>query len=213
LKRSDQITAHAIKSKEMQPFFHFQFYTFDGYMSPVMTGSSPHFDVRKQYEVELTDQFSEYMKTQLLQIDIIDESIDIMRAGAEAKDFLGRVRIPLKDLLIGGGTSNEEIADCFPVRDEQGNETGHMEVRLSCKDMQLYDDQSQNTRGGDTFVISKFAEREIIGKIAAKFADSIMESIDMIFDMLIEPGSYDTQKITKYRFKDYVMQITDNLRE
>jgi hypothetical protein len=52
-----------------------------------------------------------------------------------------------------------------------------------------------------------------VNKIAAKFADSLMESIDMIFDMLIEPGSYDTQKITKFRFKDYILSISDNLRE
>ena len=57
--------------------------------------------------------------------------------------------------------------------------------------------------------ISKFAEREIIGKISAKFADNMMESIDMIFDMLIEPGTFDSQKISKRRFKDYVLQITD----
>jgi hypothetical protein len=53
--------------------------------------------------------------------------------------------------------------------------------------------------------ISKFAEREIIGKISAKFADNMMESIDMIFDMLIEPGTFNSQKISKRRFKDYVL--------
>lgn len=63
---------------------------------------------------------------------------------------------------------------------------------------------------GDNFTISKFAEREIVGKISEKFADSMMESIDMIFDMIIEPGSNDTQKVSKRRFKDYVLQIMDN---
>ena len=164
----------------MQPFFHFQFYTFEGYMSPSMTGSSPFFDVRKQYEVEVNEQFLEYMKSQILQIDVIDESIDIMRAGNEAKDFVGRVRVPLSSLSVGL-TGQNDIADNFPLRDEHGNETGRMEAKISVKDMELYSDN----RKGDQFVVSKFAEREIIVKIAAKFADSMMESIDMIFDMLI----------------------------
>lgn len=132
MKRPEQTNIHAVKSKEMQPFFHFQFYTFEGYYSPVMTGSNPHFDVRKQYEVEWTEQFADYMKTQILSIDLIDESIDIMRP--EAKDFIGRVRIPMKDMLTS------DVADCFPVRDENGAEAGHMEVRVTCKDMNVYAD-------------------------------------------------------------------------
>lgn len=121
------------------------------------------------------------MKTQILSIDLIDESIDIMRP--EAKDFIGRVRIPMKDLL------SNDMADCFPVRDENGGEAGHMEVRITCKDMDLYG--GAELKATDTFIMNKFAERDIIQKIALKFADSLLESIEMIFDMLIEPGSYD----------------------
>lgn len=66
LKRPQQTAVTAFRMKEMQPFFYFQFYTFEGYLSPVMTGASPNYDVRKQYEVEVTDQFLDYMKTQLL---------------------------------------------------------------------------------------------------------------------------------------------------
>ena len=47
LKRPEQPNIHAIKTSEMQPFFYFQFYTFEGYYSPVMTGSSPFFEIRK----------------------------------------------------------------------------------------------------------------------------------------------------------------------
>jgi hypothetical protein len=35
----------------------------------------------------------------------------------------------------------------------------------------------------------------------------------MIFDMLIEPGSMDPTRITKKRFRDYIMDITDRIRE
>lgn len=84
-----------------------------------------------------------------------------------------------------------------------------MEVKIIVKEAQNYTD----TRKGDQFVISKFTEREVVTKIAAKFAESLMESIDLIFDMLIEPGTYESNKISKQRFKDYVLSITDTLKD
>jgi hypothetical protein len=63
----------------MEPFFYYQFYNFE-YSSPSLNGSSPIFDIKKQYEVEVNEQFMEYMKSQVLKIDIIDESVD-MREG------------------------------------------------------------------------------------------------------------------------------------
>lgn len=62
-------------------------------------------------------------------------------------------------------------------------------------------------------MVSKFTEREVVTKIAAKFAESLMESIDLIFDMLIEPGSFDSNRISKQRFKDYALSITDQLKD
>jgi hypothetical protein len=87
-------------SKEMMPYFFYQFYTFE-YTSQIMRGNNPNFDVRKQYEVELTDQFIDYMRSQTLKIDLIDDSVDIMKAGVEAKDYIGSVRIAMKDLIQG----------------------------------------------------------------------------------------------------------------
>lgn len=61
--------------------------------------------------------------------------------------------------------------------------------------------------------MSKFTEREVLGKISEKFAASDLLSIDMIFDMLIEPGSLDFTRVTKKRFREYVLDITPTLRE
>ena len=66
--------------------------------------------------------------------------------------------------------------------------------------------------GGETYIMSKFTEREVIGRISEKFAFSEMQSIDMIFDMLIEPGGMDLTRITKKRFRDYIMDITDRIK-
>jgi hypothetical protein len=112
--------------REMQAFFHFQFYTFE-YTSPVAAGgSNPQFDIKRQFEVELNDQLIDYVKSQVLKIDLIDESVDLAHG---ASDYIGSVRIPLKALNI---TSNliEELVDAFPVRDASGAETGRLEVKV-----------------------------------------------------------------------------------
>ena len=159
----------------MQPFFYFQFFTFE-YQSPTLTGSNPIFDLKKQFEVEVNEQFMDYMKTQILKIDLIDESVELGAQGQS--DYIGSVRIPLRELMI-----HEEFADNFPVKDESGQETGRIEVRLSCKDYSPYPyDGNQDDRN---FTVSKYAERELINLIADKFASSGMEDIDLIFDMLL----------------------------
>lgn len=150
----------------------------------------------------------DYIKTQVLKIDLIDESIDLANG---ASDYIGSVRIPLKALNV---TSNliEEITDAFPVRDANGVETGRLEVKVGCREYQGLSSDLVNG-GGDTYIMSKFTEREVIGRIAEKFAFSEMQSIDMIFDMLIEPGGMDLTRITKKRFRDYILDITDRIRQ
>lgn len=61
-----------------------------------------------------------------------------------------------------------------------------------------------------TFKISKYAENEIINKIADKFAQSQITDIDLIFDMLLQGD--DKFRITKARFKDYLLS-TMSVRE
>jgi hypothetical protein len=206
MKRPQGAGGH--QQREMQPFFHFQFYTFE-YTSPVAAGANnPQFDIKRQFEVELNDQLIDYVKSQVLKIDLIDESVELANG---ASDYIGSVRIPLKGLSITS-TMVEEIVDAFPVRDASGAETGRLEVKVSCRDYQgLSSDMIGG--GGETFVMSKFQEREVIGRIAEKFAFSEMQSIDMIFDMLIEPGGMDLTRVSKKRFRDYILEITDRVRQ
>jgi len=96
----------------MQPFYYFSFFTYE-YTSPSLQGKNPNFDLKKSFEVEVNEQFMEYMKTQILKIDLIDESVDITQPNA--KDYIGSVRVPLRELMI-----NEEFADNFPIKDENG---------------------------------------------------------------------------------------------
>jgi hypothetical protein len=71
----------------------------------------------------------------------------------------------------------------------------------------LGDDSQGGHNHHETLQISKYQETEVIKAIASKFADSLMESIDMIFDMLLERGATDQQRVSKFRFKDYALSI------
>lgn len=129
-----------------------------------------------------------------------------MREGQ--RDYVGSVRIPMRELMM-----NEAIADNFPVKDEFGNEMGRMEVKLTCKDYNPYPYESEGgLKTGDSsgFTVSKFTEREIITKIAEKFASAPIDDIDLIFDMLLTGN--DTNKISKGHFKDYAL-MNLNIRE
>ena len=173
----------------MQPFYYFSFFTFE-YTSPALQGNNPVFgDIKKTFEVDVNEQFMEYMKTQILKIDLIDESVDISQPNA--KDYIGSVRIPLRELML-----NEEISDNFPVFDDNRVETGRMEVKLTCKDFSPYPYEiNEGDLKGGTMKMNKYTEREIISKIAAKFAESMSLDIEIIFDMLLENG--ENHRVTK----------------
>ncbi|CDW86689.1 protein fantom [Stylonychia lemnae] len=182
-------------SKQMMPFFHYTFFTFQ-YISPVLQGNSPIFEIQKTYEFELNDQFFEYMKSQILKIDFMDESVDL---DSNQNDYIGSVRIPLNQLLV-----NEEFEDTLGLVDTENNETGKVQIRISCKDFTPYP-YELNERDLDVeFKMSKITERDIILKIAKIFAESNSD-IEIIFDMLLENG--ENNKISKQRFKTYLLQF------
>tara|TARA_B110000285_G_C15072772_1_gene588951 strand:- start:695 stop:1204 length:510 start_codon:yes stop_codon:yes gene_type:complete len=92
LRRLDQ----SFNPNKMQPFFSFDFYTFE-YRSPILHGDSPDIDVVQRYEVENTGELQEYFRNCFLKIDFIDDSVDITEP--EANDYIGCVRIPLLQML------------------------------------------------------------------------------------------------------------------
>ena len=79
-------------AKNMQPFFSFDFYTFE-YRSAILQGDSPDVDLVQRYEIEDTSELREYFRECFLKIDFIDDSVDITEP--EANDYIGCVRIPL----------------------------------------------------------------------------------------------------------------------
>lgn len=76
------------------------------------------------------------MKSQVLTIDLIDESVDMTVSGM--RDYIGSVRIPLREVIIKGS-----ISGSFAVIDEQRRQTGDLTVRITMKDADSFEDQLQ----------------------------------------------------------------------
>lgn len=71
----------------------------------------------------------------MLTIDLIDESVDITVAGM--RDYIGSVRIPLREVIIKGA-----ISGTFAVIDEQRRQTGDLTVKIVMKDADKFDDSN-----------------------------------------------------------------------
>jgi len=75
LRRADAtFNSAAFNPKLMQPFFSFDFYTFE-FQSAVSDGPNAVFEMTQRYEMEYTQELVDYMRTQFLKIDFIDESV------------------------------------------------------------------------------------------------------------------------------------------
>jgi hypothetical protein len=73
------------------------------------------------------------MKSQVLTIDLIDESVDMTVSGM--RDYIGSVRIPLREVIIKGA-----ISGTFAVIDEQRRQTGDLTVKIVMKDAHSFED-------------------------------------------------------------------------
>ena len=73
------------------------------------------------------------MKSQVLTIDLIDESVDMTVSGM--RDYIGSVRIPLREVIIKG-----TISGTFAVIDEQRRQTGDLTVKIVMKDADSYEE-------------------------------------------------------------------------
>lgn len=117
LRRSDaQFTSGAFNPKMMQPFFSFDFYTFE-YRSPTASGNNPSFGVTQRYEVNYNQEFRDYQRQHCLKIDFIDESVDL-NTQPEINDYIGSARIPLKDI------DEKETSYTYPINNEKNQPMG-----------------------------------------------------------------------------------------
>ena len=125
LRISGQQNVYAGTSN-MRPFFTYDFFTFT-HDSAVVQGSDPMFADTKQFEVEQTPEFTNYMKNTVFKIDFIDESVEMAAEGS--RDYIGSARVPLQNLLSNGRFEQE-----VEVRDEHAAITGKCVIRMTIHD-------------------------------------------------------------------------------
>jgi hypothetical protein len=83
----------------MQAFYFFEYYIFGEYHSATVPGNNPLFDHTQRYEIDYNLEFVEYMKTVVLPITFIDESVELTN-NDKPNDFIGKAYVPLRDLLV-----------------------------------------------------------------------------------------------------------------
>ena len=91
LKRSDP----GCRPADMAPYFSYDFYKFNG-TSSSMYGNKPDFGFTKCYEIADSTEFRDYLRSQTLKINFIDDNVDFT---ADVNDFIGCVSIKLDQLL------------------------------------------------------------------------------------------------------------------
>ena len=91
-----------------------------------MYGNKPDFGFSKCYQIEDSSEFKEYLYTQTLKINFIDDNVDFT---GDVNDFIGCVTIKL-DKLLEEGTIDEMKA----IIDDKMNQNGAVQIKL-----ELYD--------------------------------------------------------------------------
>ena len=156
----------------MLPFFSYDFYTFE-VRSATAQSSNPNFDSTKQFEIEATPQFLQYMKTQCLQVDLIDESVDMTEPGM--RDYIGSVRIPLREVV-----TKTVVAGDFAVMDENRRQTGDLRLKIQMYDAQSYDASLLQDQIGQTAKIAMEVNKRIVKHLCVSgFTD-----LDLVLDCL-----------------------------
>ena len=123
----------------IRPFFYFQFYTFDEYYSRVYDGPNPNFGEMKSYDIMYNQRFIQYCNKEVLEIHLFDDSgpiADVAKGSmgpsldqSGADDFIGTVRIPLKEL-----SAMSNVYDRFGVYNNANQKVGELEIKMSIMD-------------------------------------------------------------------------------
>lgn len=112
------------------------------------------------------------------------------------RDYIGSVRIPLREVIIKGA-----ISGTFAVIDEQRRQTGDLTVKIVMKDADSFEDQ---IIGVNMISQSTKIQGEVLRRTAIHFAQSGFEDLDLLFDILFLKDNSQSGKVTKEMFKDFV---------
>lgn len=122
----------------IQPFFYYQFYTFEERYSHNGTGINPKFDDVMSYEVMFDPKAISYFEKESLEIIVFDDASPIGGLNpdgttvAEGDDMIGIAKIPLEALARGCS-----IQEKFPIINVKSKDiVGKIEVRISVMELE-----------------------------------------------------------------------------
>lgn len=195
-------TGNSFAGKRMLPFFSYDFYTFE-VRSATAQSANPFFDSIKRFEIEQTADFQSYIKNEVLKIDLIDEGVDY--TDANLRDYIGSVRIPLRDLLVKGA-----LAGVFPVQDESRNACGYLNVKISIHDV-IKVENNHLLQGAEGMAQARKATAEVVKQVAEALAMTKFEDIDLLLDMLFVKESSDQggDRATKDSLREFIKDDMD----
>lgn len=200
LKRDDAM----FDPRLMQPFFHYNFYKFD-HSSAIASGDSPEFNFEHKYELENTRELDDYMKNQILIINFLDKGVDFGEVTQldNLKDYIGSVRISLRDLATGSMKVIED--DHFPVKNHLNKTMGTAAVKISFNSADSAQEviaiADERTRMRENELIMN----EVTEKIVKGFAEFGFDDFDMIVDMLLKKNKENNQ-VSLDQFKQFVIE-------
>jgi len=187
--------------RRMLPFFTYDFYSFS-YTSAAVQSNNPHWNVRRQYEVEANPEYLQYMKNNVLKIDFIDESVDINQPGQ--RDYIGSARIPLIELW---SKSKIDSALPFPIMDENDREAGAVAVKMAVHDAAKFVREDAFGDQTTSFVGAKRIHTQVVNKVAEKLAQAEFDDFNILLDMLFSKDRTNQNRVDRQQLCDFL--ITD----
>ena len=139
-----QGSGNQLAQKRMLPFFTYDFYCFSE-TSAAVQSQNPVWHSKRQFEIDANAEFLSYMKSNVLKIDFIDESVDITQPGG--RDYIGSARVRLDELWQKSKVEGE-----VPVRDEHNNQQGSVKIKMEVHDAAKF--TYDNTFAGSNKIVN-----------------------------------------------------------
>ena len=177
----------------VQPFFFYQFYTFEDRYSHNGVGENPVFNDTYSYEVLYDEKAKRYFRQNNLEIILFDDNAVIPgtdigqdpRSGniADGDDMIGSASIPLKDLA-----ANCSIHGKYEIRAPSSTTAmGTIEVKIAVNDLEQVQQESilNVHKAAQEMNYNKEWEEDVVMRIARKLG-SLHCDIELIFGIFTQ---------------------------
>ena len=134
VEKAEGLRVHYSNVAEIAPFFYYQFYTFDDFISSEQTGKDPAYRDVTTYKISLNNETVQYLKSQQLVVFLVDANgpqTGITRGGhggqSGDEDLIGKVAVPLRQIA----EAKSLPLTAYTLRDHAGRENGKVFVSIT----------------------------------------------------------------------------------